>query len=399
MKEVCGIYKITSPSGRVYIGQSKNILKYRESHYRRGECESQPKLCNSINKYGFENHIFEIIEECEFEQLNIRERFWQDHYDVLNGGLNCVLTSTEDLKAEMSQETKDKMSHSRTGMKRSEEAKENIRKSKLGEKNPMYGKTGELNPLFGIPLSEERKKEQSERMMGRYIGELSPWYGQKYTPETIEYLKEIRKGTNQGEENPWFGCTHSDETKELMSKIKLESLTVEKLEFLKEISIIGTATRKEKYEKDPSLAEVFKDNCSAAKAIYNYIKIDPVTLQQEEFASIREIIKKYPAFIPQDIYKVCKGISNTSKGFIWRRKNKITGEILYPPKKENKRTLKVIDVLSGVIYKSISEASRISNIKNQTLQNQLSGRNRNKTSLMYLDKYLEIKLDLNNGDF
>ena len=35
----------------------------------------QPKLHNSFEIYSFEDHIFEIIEECSLEQLNERETF------------------------------------------------------------------------------------------------------------------------------------------------------------------------------------------------------------------------------------------------------------------------------------------------------------------------------------
>lgn len=55
-----GVYKITSPSGKVYVGQSWDILErwrsYKSSYPMRG----QPKLANSLRKYGPANHKFEI---------------------------------------------------------------------------------------------------------------------------------------------------------------------------------------------------------------------------------------------------------------------------------------------------------------------------------------------------
>ena len=87
---ICGIYKITSPTGRVYIGQSKNI-KLRWRDYRRRLCKNQPILNKSFLKYGVENHTFEVIERCLEVDLNCRERYWQKYYDVLsNNGLNCI---------------------------------------------------------------------------------------------------------------------------------------------------------------------------------------------------------------------------------------------------------------------------------------------------------------------
>lgn len=48
------IYKITSPSGRVYIGQT-GLLKKRINAYKHARCRKQRKLYNSIVKYGWIN--------------------------------------------------------------------------------------------------------------------------------------------------------------------------------------------------------------------------------------------------------------------------------------------------------------------------------------------------------
>ena len=78
---ICGIYKITNPSGKIYIGESQDI-SLRTYYYSIVSCHKQRKLYNSLKKHGWENHIFEIIEECEFDDLLCRERYWQDFYDV-----------------------------------------------------------------------------------------------------------------------------------------------------------------------------------------------------------------------------------------------------------------------------------------------------------------------------
>ena len=91
MIKICGIYKITSPSGRIYIGQAKNLRK-RLNSYKGLHCKGQTKLYNSLKKYGWENHQFDIIEYCLEEELNCSERFWQDEFDVMSqNGLNCIL--------------------------------------------------------------------------------------------------------------------------------------------------------------------------------------------------------------------------------------------------------------------------------------------------------------------
>jgi group I intron endonuclease len=107
-----GIYKITSPTGRIYIGSSNNI-ENRKCKYKSLKCSSQTRLYNSLKKYGFENHLFEILEECDIEILLKRELYYGLKFNVLSEqGLNCRLPKSEEGYSYMSQETKDKISES-----------------------------------------------------------------------------------------------------------------------------------------------------------------------------------------------------------------------------------------------------------------------------------------------
>jgi GIY-YIG catalytic domain len=94
MKQVA-IYKITSPTGRIYIGQSYD-LHNRWRQYRTKDCKSQPKLNNSLKKYGCDKHIFEIVLNCHKDislpSLNNLENLYINLYK--NSGhsmLNCRL--------------------------------------------------------------------------------------------------------------------------------------------------------------------------------------------------------------------------------------------------------------------------------------------------------------------
>lgn len=123
-----GIYKITSPTNRVYIGQSRNIEK-RKYHYSiLFNVSSQRRLYNSLKKYGWKAHKFKIIEECLFEDLNKKERYWQDFYNVLSkNGLNCLLTSSDEkpmIRSKQSIERQVKKTKGRKGKPWTEEAKE-----------------------------------------------------------------------------------------------------------------------------------------------------------------------------------------------------------------------------------------------------------------------------------
>jgi group I intron endonuclease len=75
-----GIYKITSPSNKTYIGQSIDIERRKIQYIKLNKSCIGPKLYNSLQKYGWEQHIFKIIEECNLEQLNGREIFYKQQF-------------------------------------------------------------------------------------------------------------------------------------------------------------------------------------------------------------------------------------------------------------------------------------------------------------------------------
>lgn len=110
-----GIYKITSPSGKIYIGQSIDILNRIKKYKCLYNCRKQIALYNSFLKYGYDNHVFEIKEECNIDLLNERERYWQDFYNVIKKGLNCKTTTTKSKSGKLSQDTLLKMSKSLKG--------------------------------------------------------------------------------------------------------------------------------------------------------------------------------------------------------------------------------------------------------------------------------------------
>lgn len=138
------IYKITSPTNRIYIGQTVDIEK-RFSKYKRYCCKMQPRLYNSFIKYNVENHIFEIIEECENFELNTKERYYQDKYNVLSKkGLNCLLTKTNDRSGKFSNESRLKMSKSHKGKIISNESKLKISLNSKRCKKVINTITGEI---------------------------------------------------------------------------------------------------------------------------------------------------------------------------------------------------------------------------------------------------------------
>ena len=141
-----GIYKITSPTGKIYIGQSINIEK-RFKSYKYKIPHEQPRLRNSFLKHGIDKHNFEVLCECEIHELNDKERYYQDLFSATGKkGLNCSLTASSDRNGKASQETRLKMSITRTGMKQSKETC--LKKSNSLKRKVINIETGEIYNSF-----------------------------------------------------------------------------------------------------------------------------------------------------------------------------------------------------------------------------------------------------------
>lgn len=178
MDSMIGVYIIISPSAKIYVGQTIDFQR-RKRQYKNRISKNQIKVFNSFKKYGYENHYFEMIEECSVNELNERERYWQEEYEVLGEyGLNCRLTKTTDKTGYVSDEVKRKLSELKKGKRHSESHKENISKSNKGRKLSNFTKEkmknksvelkAKLSKLFkGVPRSEETKRKISEAHLNR----------------------------------------------------------------------------------------------------------------------------------------------------------------------------------------------------------------------------------------
>lgn len=155
-----GIYKITSPTNKIYIGQSIDIEK-RFKYYKRKSCKGQIILLRSFDKHGTNKHKFEILEQCEIFELNDKERYYQDLYSVLNGkGLNCILTKSKDKSGvgiKHSESTKLKISQANKGKIKSEKTRALLSKNKIGNKIWVGRKHREETKILMSKNSASRK--------------------------------------------------------------------------------------------------------------------------------------------------------------------------------------------------------------------------------------------------
>jgi group I intron endonuclease len=122
-----GIYKITSPSNKVYIGQSWDIER-RIKMYKRLSCKKQIKLYSSFIKYGVDSHKFEIVVELNLEtnqeKLNELEIFYWKEF--INKGIEMLNLKEPGSNGKHSEESKRKMSIALTGKVYTEVRKKNM---------------------------------------------------------------------------------------------------------------------------------------------------------------------------------------------------------------------------------------------------------------------------------
>jgi group I intron endonuclease len=195
-----GIYRIKNNiNEKCYYGSSKNIEKRWKTHLNQliNGKHINCILQNAWNKYGKDNFIFEIVEECELENLFETEQKYIDTCGDYNIGLKASGGDniSKNPNKEMIIENIKKGSKLWRDSLTDEEKKERF--SKPLDKNPNwrggssfiycecgkrigYGHThcgkcrprsGVKNPFYGKKHTEELKKKSSDRMMGVYNGE------------------------------------------------------------------------------------------------------------------------------------------------------------------------------------------------------------------------------------
>ncbi len=148
------IYKITNIiNNKIYIGQTINSIHQRfDEHCSLTKSKHRSAIREAIRKYGKNNFIIEIIDNADtIEELNCKEIKWiaklsaisPNGYNLEAGGKNKIVHHSTKLKMSIAKlgkkghavtrATKDKISHSRTGMKFSDKHKEalSLAKNKL----------------------------------------------------------------------------------------------------------------------------------------------------------------------------------------------------------------------------------------------------------------------------
>lgn len=136
-----GIYGIKNHiNDKVYIGYSKHIKERYVAHLRdlRRGTHYNKYLQRSFSKYGETNFELVILEECEIDQLPIKEQKWISNYPR-NKVFNFIIDTLH--------------------------------------------LQGTSNPFFGHKHTCESKQKMSNWKKNNYLGKNNPNYGKKYSKD------------------------------------------------------------------------------------------------------------------------------------------------------------------------------------------------------------------------
>lgn len=155
-----GIYSIANTiNNKIYIGQSVDVKcrlrnhKWALRHNKHGNNHLQ----KSFNKYGENYFVFEIICECEEEQLDELERFYISYYNCTNPKFGYNSETGGHMNKHWSDELRQKMKPLRSGENSGMWGKKHTEETKAIMREKALGRT----------ISDEAKRKMSESHKGK----------------------------------------------------------------------------------------------------------------------------------------------------------------------------------------------------------------------------------------
>lgn len=189
------IYKLTSPSGKVYIGQSKYDLETRWQQHLRS-CQSngkKTKLKHALNKYNPETWTKEVLLECDQEEASFHEQDQIERHDSYRNGYNMTLGGEGLNGADFSDEHRIGIAKAKQSWWDSPAGQ--AKKKEFSEKCKQYNPGAEA--LRGKPAwnsgrkMPERTKEDKARTSALLSEKLK---GKKRTSDQIENIRKSQIG-------------------------------------------------------------------------------------------------------------------------------------------------------------------------------------------------------------
>jgi group I intron endonuclease len=171
------IYKLTSPSGKVYIGRTDNFERRMIEHKCRITKQGRWPIYKAAKKYGWDNITKEIIDTFDtLEECIDKELKYILEYDSIKNGYNSTYNTKDGGDIWI-------------GKRDTEQYKNFV--EKMSEIT-----SGLNNGMFGKTHSEETKSKQKEKAKGRFSLD---WYIERNGIEegTKKYLARCENMRNK----------------------------------------------------------------------------------------------------------------------------------------------------------------------------------------------------------
>jgi group I intron endonuclease len=151
MNNNIGIYKLTAPNEKVYIGASTDLERRKQQFLA---CRGyRATMFEAMKEFHPSTWVYEKLCTCPKSALDVCERFYIDMF-----------------KSDSPEYGYNSQSGGRIGFSHSEETKKKMSESTSGQNHPMFGRTGDKNPWFGKKHSDKAKVKMSENssMLGKF---------------------------------------------------------------------------------------------------------------------------------------------------------------------------------------------------------------------------------------
>lgn len=218
------IYKHTSPSGKSYIGQTKNLD--RRNTYHKSSRSRCVNFYNAIKKYGWESFVTEILaDHLTIDEANILEQRYIVNYNTLapngynltTGGNNKVVSDiTRQRLADARSRESDEVKHRRREqMKKFREMETEESRLSRQEKSRVAKQTVEYSEEFrnhirnirtGIQRTDDTKQKISQNSARK--GKPAYNRGIPHSVERKEKLKQARRSRPKKDPAPIVICPH-----------------------------------------------------------------------------------------------------------------------------------------------------------------------------------------------
>lgn len=200
-----GIYKIQSPTGKVYIGQSVDLAD-RFRCYKRLKCKGQIGIYRSLLKYGINSHSFVVLHELPKDvsrnTLNQYEEFYISQFKICGYEL-LNIKSGGGGGGKQAEETKAKIGLKNKGKTMSEANRAKMSIRMKGKPSWNKGKCG-----YKQNLTPEQRKVISDRSKARIF---------KHSEET----KRQYSITRTGKPSKTKGIPLKPEHREKLSRLRI----------------------------------------------------------------------------------------------------------------------------------------------------------------------------------